>query len=65
MAKASFLKTFMATSVVNLLMYEVGTDINLTIGQVLSLGSSDRVIVAGCFSFLLFLFPFIGSSVHM
>lgn len=33
MADASFLKTFMAISVVNLFMYEVGTDINLTIGQ--------------------------------
>lgn len=60
MALASFLKTFMATSVVNLLMYEVGTDINLTIGQ-FNLGRSDRFIVAGCFSFiLLFCFPLLG-----
>lgn len=38
----------MATSVVNLLMYEVGS------GQVLNLGSRDAFIVAGCFFFIVF-----------
>lgn len=39
MADASFLKTFMATSVVNLPMYEV--EPLLIIGQVLNIGSSE------------------------
>lgn len=49
MAVASFLKTFMATSVVNLFMF----------GQVLNIGTIDRFIVDGCvfFSSLFFFFP--------
>lgn len=65
MTYAHFLKTFMATNVVNLLNVRSWyLDLPLLkIAQVLNIGSSDRFIVAGCFSFL-FVFSWLLSVFH-
>lgn len=67
MTDAHFLKTFMAADVVNLLMYEVGTELLplLKIAQVLNIGSSDGFIVAGFFyfSWVLLCFPLLDQVI--